>query len=188
MKRRYEFIGEALVAGLLRQRLDGRVVEAEIEHRIHHARHRRAGTRAHRDQQRIGAVAKGLAGDAAHIGERRLHLLTQVLGVGLAVLVIVGADLGGDGEARRNGQAETCHLGKAGAFAAEEVAHIGAALGLAVAEAVDPFAFPCRRLGRGRPAARRAVAAGCRAPGLSLHSSTTRRRSHHGTMTECASR
>ena len=48
-------IGEAPVAGFLRQRLDGRVVEAEIEHGVHHARHRRARAGAHRDQQRIVA-------------------------------------------------------------------------------------------------------------------------------------
>ena len=36
-------IGEAPVAGLLRQRLHRLVVEAQIEHRIHHARHRGAG-------------------------------------------------------------------------------------------------------------------------------------------------
>src|SRR5262249_19831841 len=84
--------------------------------------------------------------DAADLGERGGDLLLKVLRVGLAVLVIVAADRGGDGEARRHRQAEIGHLGKARAFAAEEVAHVSAALGFAVAEAVDPFAFGGRGL------------------------------------------
>src|SRR5262249_5101331 len=119
------------------------------------------------------------AGDAADLGERGGDLLLEVLGVGLAVLVIVAADRGGDGEARRHRQAEISHLGKAGAFAAEKVAHVGAALGLAVAEAVDPLGFGGRRLRRGRLMARRGLAAGRRTRGFLVRSSTARR--DHGT-------
>ena len=61
-------IGEAPVAGFLRQRLDGLVVEAEIEHGVHHARHRGARAGAHRDEQRVGLVAERLAGDACRPG------------------------------------------------------------------------------------------------------------------------
>ena len=134
-------IGEAPVAGFLRQRLDGLVVEAEIEHGVHHARHRGARARAHRDQQRVGPVAEFLAGDAADLGERLLDLAAQFLRILLVVRVVVGADLGGDGEAGRHRQAEIRHLGEAGALAAEQVAHVGAAFGAAAAEGVDPFAF-----------------------------------------------
>ena len=49
----------------------------------------------------------------------------KVLRIGLAVGVVVGADLGGDGEAGRHRQAEIGHLGEAGALAAEQVAHLG---------------------------------------------------------------
>ena len=55
--------------------------------------------------------------------------------------VEVGADLGGDGEAGRHRQAEIGHFGEVRALAAEQIAHVGLALGLAVAEGVDPFAF-----------------------------------------------
>src|SRR5215813_8714565 len=41
-------------------------------------------------------------------------------------------------------QAEVAHLGEPGALAAQQVAHLGLALGVAAAEAVDPFL--CRRL------------------------------------------
>ena len=46
-------IGEARIAGELGQALGGRGVEAEIEHRVHHAGHGDARARAHRDQQRL---------------------------------------------------------------------------------------------------------------------------------------
>src|SRR5690606_15601345 len=55
------------------------------------------------------------------------------------VAVVEAADLGGDGEARRNGQAEARHLGEVRPLAAEKVGHAGAALGLAGSEGVDPF-------------------------------------------------
>ena len=41
--------------------------------------------------------------------------------IGAAVVVVVGADLGRDGEAGRHRQAEIGHLGEVGALAAEEV-------------------------------------------------------------------
>src|SRR5262249_10967283 len=129
--------------------------------------------------QGIVAVAEGLAGDAADLGERGGDLLLEVLRVGLAVLVIVAANRGGDGEARRHRQAEIGHLGQARAFAAEEVAHVGAAFGFAVAEAVDPFAFGGRRLRRGGRMARRGLAAGGRAGRFFVRSSTAGRA--HGT-------
>src|SRR5262249_20237230 len=66
------------------------------------------------------------------------------------------------------------------AFAAEEVAHVGAALGFAVAEAVDPFGFGGRHLRRGHPA-RRDLAGGRRTGGFFVRSSTARRRCDHGT-------
>ena len=140
-------IGEAPVARFLRQRRDRRVVEAEIEHRIHHARHRRARAGAHRHQQRIFAVAEFFAGDAADLGERRFDLRPQILRIVFAVGVEVRAEFGGDGEAGRHRQAEMGHFGEARAFAAEKIAHIGAAGRLAAAEGVDPFPLFARRRG-----------------------------------------
>ena len=56
-------VGEAAVGRAPRQALDGLIVEAEIEHRVHHARHRGAGARAHRHEQRIVHIAETRAGD-----------------------------------------------------------------------------------------------------------------------------
>ncbi len=44
-------IGEAAIAGHFGQRFDRLVVETEIEHGIHHARHRGAAAGTHRNQQ-----------------------------------------------------------------------------------------------------------------------------------------
>src|SRR5262249_18464964 len=120
-------------------------------------------------------LSESLAGDAADLGERGGDLLLEVLRVGLAVLVIVAADGGGDGEARRHRQAEIGHFGQAGAFAAEEVAHAGAALALAVPEAVPPLCLGGGGLGRRRRAPR-GLAAGRRGGVFSVRSSTARRR------------
>ncbi len=138
-------IGEAAIARELRQRFHGLVVEAEIEHGVHHARHRGARAGAHGDEQRVLGVAEHLAGQLADIVERLLNLRLQFLRIGFVVGVEIGADRGRNGEARRHRQTEIGHLGEVGALAAEQVAHLRPALGLAVAERVDPFAG----LGRG---------------------------------------
>ena len=70
-------IGEAPVAGFLGQRLHGLVVEAEIEHGVHHAGHRGARARAHRHQERVHFVAESLAGDFADLRQRLLDLRLQ---------------------------------------------------------------------------------------------------------------
>ena len=141
-------VGEAPVLRTAGDRVDRHVVEAEIEHRVHHPGHRGARAGAHRHQQRIGRIAEGPAGQPPDLRERGIDLRAQVAGIGLAVAVEVGADLGGDGEAGRHRQAEVGHFGKVRALAAEHVAHLRLALGLAVAEGVDPLRhqsfFRCR--------------------------------------------
>jgi hypothetical protein len=52
----------------------------------------------------------------------------------------MGADLGGDGEARRHRQSQIAHLGQVRALAAEQILHGGLVLGLTVAERINPLA------------------------------------------------
>ena len=137
-------IGEARVARALGHRLDRLVGEAEVQNRIHHAGHGRAGAGANRNQDRVGIVAERVAGDRAHGSEAGIDLRLEFGRIGLAVLVVIRADLGRDGEARRDRQAEIGHFREVGAFAAEQVAHLGAALGLAVPEAVYPLGHRLR--------------------------------------------
>ena len=56
------------------------------------------------------------------------------------VVVVVGADFGGDRETRRHRQADAAHLGEVGALAAEQRLHAAVAVGLALAEEIDVLA------------------------------------------------
>ena len=141
-------IGETAIARQFRQRFHGLVVEAEIEHGIHHARHRGAAAGAHRNQQRIFGIAERLAGQLADMVQRLFDLRLQGRGIGFFVRVEIGADRGRNGEAGRHRQAEIGHLGEVGALAAEQIAQASFAFGLAVAKGEHPFAGLCQ-IGRG---------------------------------------
>ena len=134
---------EAPVAGFIRERFHRDVVEPEIEHGVHHTRHRGARAGAHRNQQRVLRIAEFLSRYAPNLAQRCLDLSLEVLRIGFAVLVEIGADVGGDGEAGRR------HLGEARALAAEQIFHAGAAGRLAATEGIDPFAFGRRLRRRG---------------------------------------
>ena len=141
-------IGEAAIAGEFGERLDRLVVEAEIEHGVHHARHRGAAAGADRDQKRILRIAERLAGQLADMVERLLDLRLQCGGIGFVVRIEIGADRGRNGEARRHRQAEIGHFGEVGALAAQQVAQARFALCLAVPKGIDPLAGFYRLNGR----------------------------------------
>ncbi len=116
--------GEALVPGAGRQAFDCVVVEAEVEDRVEHPRHRLAGAGADRHEQRIGAVPETTSGERLQARQRTLDLLEQPLRE-LTRTEIGDAGLGRDGEARRNpcGSEHACHLGDVGPLPTEQLAH-----------------------------------------------------------------
>jgi len=117
------------IVGLLGDDVHNVLIEAEVQDGIHHAGHGRACAGADGNEQRIVEVAELLAGDLLHLFHI-LHDLGEDLVVDLAaVLIILGAGLGGDGEALRDRQADVGHLGQVRALTAEQLAHIGVALG-----------------------------------------------------------
>ncbi len=63
-------VGEALIAGELGEAFDGCRVETEIEHGVHHARHRGARAGADGDEQRTLGIAEAGAGELADARER----------------------------------------------------------------------------------------------------------------------
>ncbi len=63
-------VGEALVARALGEPFHGLVVEAQIEHRVHHAGHGGASARAHRDEERVPRIAEAAPGKLRHARER----------------------------------------------------------------------------------------------------------------------
>ena len=78
-------------------------------------------------------VAEFFAGHLLHLADI-LHDLRHDLVVDLAaVLIVLGAGLGGDGEALGNGKSDVGHLGQVCAFAAQQFTHGSVAL----AEQID---------------------------------------------------
>jgi hypothetical protein len=70
-------IGKAAVAGLPGDRLDGAVVQTEVEDRVHHARHGDARARADRHQKRMIGIAEFAPGRRADRFHGRNHLLRE---------------------------------------------------------------------------------------------------------------
>ena len=72
--------GELRIAALASQPLDGDIVEAEVEDRLHHPRHGHRGAGPHRDQQRIVSIAEVLARRGLDAMQGILHLMLEALG------------------------------------------------------------------------------------------------------------
>ena len=138
--------GEARIATLSRQALHGGVVDAEVEDRVHHARHREHRAGAHADEQRLLRIAELAAGALLECGEALEHALPEPVRPGAAGVHRINAGLGRDGEAVGNGHADALHLGNVGALAAEQVAHLGRTLGLVVDELLHSGVTPRRSL------------------------------------------
>jgi hypothetical protein len=157
-------VREARIAGLADQAFDGLVVQPEVQDGVHHPRHRRTGARPHRHQQRLGGITEAAAGDLLDACHGLAHLLAQNGRIGAAVGIVVRAHLGRDGQARRDRQPELGHLGQVGALAAQQVLHVGAAVGPSAAEAVHVLGSlgGGSRLGLLRPGRRLRRGLGCR--------------------------
>ena len=128
---------EALVRGQGDQAVQGVLVEAEVEDRVHHPGHRELGARADRDEERVGRVAEALAGQALDVLDRVEDVLPEALRQLLARREEVVARFGRDRETGRHGQPGDRHLREAGALAAEQVAHRRAAFRVSAAPGVD---------------------------------------------------
>src|SRR5699024_5259429 len=120
--------GEAGVPALFGEADDGSVVEPDVEDGLHHAGHGELGARTYAHQEGIVGLSESASHLPLEVFEARLDLGVHA-GGHVAVLQIVAARLGGDGEAGGYGQAEVGHLGEVGALAAEEVLQILVALG-----------------------------------------------------------
>ncbi len=141
---------EALVARELDEAGQGLLVEAEVEDRVHHARHRELRARADRHEQRVLRIAEALAGALLDLLHGAQDVVPEAGRQLLAAGEVVVAGLGGDRESRRGRQAGEGHLGQAGALAAEQVLHRAVAFGRARAPGVDvALGGDVRPVGRG---------------------------------------
>ncbi len=116
--------GEALVAGHRGQAGDRYVGDADVEHRLHHPRHRELRARAHRDhQQGVLRVAE----TPAHLRLERRQMLPDLRIQALGHRPggqIRPARVRGDGEPRRHRQAEVGHLGEVRTLPAEQILEV----------------------------------------------------------------
>ena len=132
-------VGEAFVAGALREAFHRGVVEPEVEDRVHHARHGGPRARAHETSSGL-SMPPNTAPTASPIVRSAASTSGLRSSGSLPVRVIGGADLGGDREAEGHRQAEARHLGEIGALAAEKVGQLRRAVGAPVAEQIDELA------------------------------------------------
>ena len=118
-------IGKAGVVGLFGQTLNSLIVQAEVQDGVHHTGHGLACAGTDGDQQRVLDGAEGLTGlllkDAHVFEDVRFNLIVDFA----VVSVVLGAGLGGDGEALRNRHTGVGHLGQAGALTTQNVLHGG---------------------------------------------------------------
>ena len=131
--------GEAAVARCRFQSAHRLVVQAEVEHRIHHAGHRHARARTYRDEQWLGRIAEVQADGLLDPRQGAAYLGVEIIRVFAAIVVEGRAKISGDGETGRHRQADPGHLREVRPLAAEQVAHFGAALVMAGPEVIDPL-------------------------------------------------
>ncbi len=111
------------------QPLDRDVVQAEVEDRVHHPRHRDRRAGADGDEQRVAIVAEALAGPRLECRDALVDLLVEP-GRNVSAGGEVGtARLRGDREPVRNGHAESGHLGEADPLPPEELTATARAFG-----------------------------------------------------------
>ena len=77
----------------------------------------------------FSGIAEALAGDGFHLLDVNKDLSDDLVVDLLAVLIVLSAGLGGDGEALGNGHAQAGHLSQVSALAAQQLTHGTVAFG-----------------------------------------------------------
>ena len=104
------------------------VVEAEVEHGVHHAGHGNPRARPDGNKQGVLRIAELRLHHPFQAGQALDDFLPQAFGISPIPLEITDAGLRADGETGRNRQAQARHLRQVGPFAAQEVFHVGPAV------------------------------------------------------------
>jgi hypothetical protein len=112
---------EARVAGRAREAVGRLVVQAEVEDRLHHPRHRDGRARADRDEKGVVRVAEALPGGLLEALEMPRELFREACRELAAVLDVLDTGRGRDGEACRDRNPDRRHLRKARPLAPEEL-------------------------------------------------------------------
>jgi hypothetical protein len=94
--------GEPLAAGLLGQAVHGLIGQADVQHGLHHPRHRELGPGPDADQQRVGPVAELAAHRRFQAGQMGGDLVVQA-GRHVTLGQVMAAGVGADDEPGGNG-------------------------------------------------------------------------------------
>ena len=117
------------IARFFGQNFNHVVVKTEIQNGVHHAWHRSPCTGTDGYEKWVFFISEFHAGFFfQHFDVFKDFRFDFVVDL-FAVLIVLSASFGGDGEAERNRQTDMSHFGKVSAFAAEQVAHILVAFG-----------------------------------------------------------
>jgi len=131
--------GEPLVPAAGGKALDGVVIQAQVQNRVHHARHGNTGSRANRKQQGVVRIGEFLAHDRLDLGQGLLHVRFQGIIQSHCVLIL-DTLLGGHGKARGNRNTQSDHFSQICSLAAQQILHSGMPIGLPVTEKIRPLA------------------------------------------------
>ena len=123
------------ISGFCSQRVDNGLIQAQVQNRVHHAGHGRAGTGTDGNQKRILDIAELLSCDLFQLDDVLVDFVHGGLTDLTAILVILRAGFGRDGEALRNRQTDVSHLSQVRTLAAEQFTHVG----IAFAEQINSF-------------------------------------------------
>ncbi len=166
-------VDEARVGGQLDHPSRSLLVQADVEHGVHHARHGELGAGAAGNQQRILRVAELLTGGLLGCLERQQGLLPHPRRELLPARKVGIAGLGGDGEPGGHGHTDAGHLSQIGALAAQQGPHLVPRAGFALGgfdliETVHPLGAGGALLGGGLGAAGFRLGGLCRLLGSGL--------------------
>ena len=115
--------GKTRVLRLGDEALNGIVVEAQVEDRIHHAGHGEWSARAHRYEQRVVGVAELFEAAGLEVCLGGNDLIECAFGPDVAGTGVLDTGLAGNGKATGNRQTDAAHLGKVCALAAKHEVH-----------------------------------------------------------------
>ena len=117
------------VAGFLCQDFHNVVVETEVEDCVHHTGHRRSCARANGNEKRIFFITEFHTRLIFEFGDVFHNFRFDVVVDLSAVLIVLSASLGSDGETERNRKTDVGHFCEVCAFAAEKFTHFCIAFG-----------------------------------------------------------
>ena len=130
---------EGFVIRFLGKCLNHLVVDAEVEDGVHHAWHGLASTGADRKKERVLEITELGTHDLLGLLNVEFDLALKIRRPLAAVVVVVGADLRGNGETGRHWKTDEGHFSEVGTFAAEKRLLFTVAVCFFATEKVDQF-------------------------------------------------